>query len=473
VVGASQPAGGPASSRSRTLARVPRDSDAETIAGGGRPQQCFVVMAPGEQGGATIDFDAVFDDLLVPAIHAAGLEPLRADPPTIGGPPLLDRLVIAHYAIFDLTTADANVVYELGVRHAARPYSTVLVGAEIAYTPFHLAPDRVWLYKLDAEGRPADPEGDRAAIVKALRAAVDHDAGSPAFALIDDLPTPDIDRLKTDVFREQARYSSELKQRLEAAREEGIDALNEVERDLGALDHVEAGVIVDLLLSYRAAGDWADMIRLVEALPDQLRRTTLVREQYGLALNRAGRGEDAEAVLIGVLQEHGPSSETLALLGRVYKDRWQAELDSGSDVSAARHLDAAIDAYRRGFEADWRDAYPGINAVTLMELRDPGGSPQQELLPVVRYANRRRIEAGAADYWDHATRLELAVLAHDRADALEGMEAALDAVREGWEPASTANNLSLIRGARARCGENVDWAEEIEDGLKQAAAARG
>ena len=95
-----------------------------------------------------------------------------------------------------------------------------------------------------------------------------------------------------------------------------------------------------------------------------------------------------------VIEEHGESSETLGLLGRVYKDRWEATRE-GSALLAEGHLDQAIDAYRRGFEADWRDAYPGVNAVTLMEIRDPGGAEQQAMVPVVRYANRRRMDAGA------------------------------------------------------------------------------
>ena len=258
---------------------------------------------------------------------------------------------------------------------------------------------------------------DRAAIAGALLAARDATTDSPVFQLVDGLPTPDIDRLKTDVFRDEARYSAEVKERLAHARAAGPGALKEVADDLGRLEDVEAGVLVDLLLSYRATEAWEEMIALVDAMPEPLRRAKLVREQYAFGLNRGGRGGDAERILRGVLDEYGPSSETYALLGRVHKDRWEAELDGGSALRAAGHLDNAIEAYRSGFEADWRDAYPGINAVTLMEIRDPGGTAQQEILPVVRYANRRRIERGAADYWDHATRLELGVLARDKAEA--------------------------------------------------------
>lgn len=456
---------------------MPPQPDAPKVPSGGRPPLCFVVMPFGvkpDGKGGKIDFNAVYEQLLAPAIRSAGLEPLRADEEVVGGiihKPMFERLIIADYAVADLTTANANVFYELGVRHAARPYSTVLVGADVTRTPFDLAPDRVLPYKLDRKGRPADPEGDRQVLETALRAARDAATDSPVFQLIDNLPTPDIDRLKTDVFRDQARYSAEVKQRLATARDEGADALRAVERDLGPLNDVEAGVLIDLLLSYRATSQWEDMIRLVAEMTEPLRRTVLVREQYGFALNRAKRSEDAETVLRGVIEDHGASSETFGLLGRVYKDRWEAELDGGSPLKARGHLDNAIDAYRRGFEADWRDAYPGVNAVTLMELRDPGGPAQQEILPVVRYANRRRIAEGAPDYWDHATRMELAIIAGDRDEAYAGAQAALAVVRETWEPETTARNLALIRESRAQSDKAVDWADELEAELLRAAGA--
>ena len=325
------------------------------------PPLCFVVMPfgvkPDGQGGA-VDFDAVYEQLIAPAIEEAGLYPLRADQELVGGivhKPMFERLILADYAVADLTTVNANVFYELGVRHAVRPYSTVLIGADVKRTPFDLAPDRVRPYSLDHSGRPANAEHDRATLVEALRHSRHATTDSPVFQLIDDLPTPEIDRLKTDVFREQAAYSVQIKRRLTDARAEGPNAVRALEHELGPLEDVEAGVIVDLLLSYRATQAWEDMIRLVEGLLAPLRAAVLIREQYGFALNRAGRREEAEAELRAVVEEHGPSSETYGLLGRVYKDRWEAER-AGSVLRAAGHLDQAIDAYRRGFETDWRDA---------------------------------------------------------------------------------------------------------------------
>jgi MAP3K TRAFs-binding domain len=420
--------------------------------------------------GGSVDFDAVYERLISPAIVKADLQPLRADQELVGGivhKPMFERLILADYAVADLTSANANVFYELGVRHAVRPYSTVLIAADLGRIPFDLAPDRVLAYDLDPGGQPNASDEDVDRLADALLAAREQSTDSPVFQLIDDLPTPQIDRAKTDVFRDQVEYSVSAKRRLAEGRAQGIDSLRQAEQDLGPLEDVEAGILVDLLLSYRALKEWGDMIRLVERMPRPLAQTVLVREQLGFALNRAGRSEEAEQVLREVIDERGPSSETYGLLGRVYKDRWEQE---ESPVRARGLLKQAIDAYRAGFEADWRDAYPGVNAVTLMEILDPGAEEQQRLAPVVRYAVERRLADGRADYWDHATRLELAVIARDEPGATEAASDALAAVREPWEPETTARNLKLIRDARAEQGEQLAWADELEDELRKASS---
>lgn len=49
---------------------------------------CFVLMPFGKKpdaAGVVIDFDAVYKDLIAPAIEGAGLQPIRADEEQIGG----------------------------------------------------------------------------------------------------------------------------------------------------------------------------------------------------------------------------------------------------------------------------------------------------------------------------------------------------------------------------------------------------
>jgi hypothetical protein len=432
---------------------------------------CFVLMPFGEKpgmGGATIDFDAVYNELIKPAIVAAGLLPLRADEEQAGGiihKPMFERLILCEFAVADLTTANANVFYELGVRHAVKPATTILLfAAEGARLPFDVAPVRTLPYRLGADGKPSAAEDDRAELAQLLAAARSGAVDSPVYQLVEGFP--DIQHIKTDVFRERVEYSATIKEKLLAARKQGVEAIQAIEQSLGPLESAEAGVLVDLLLSYRAKSAWDDMIRVAGAMPNPLRRTPLVQEQRAFGLNRAGRGEEAEGVLLELIKTRGPSSETYGLLGRVYKDRWEAALKKGEKILARGLLDKAIDAYVKGFETDWRDAYPGVNAATLMTLRTPPDDRVNHILPVVRYAVERKIASGKPDYWDYATLLELAVLAKDENGAMDALTQALPIIREGWEPETTLRNLRLIYVAfEARC-EAAPWMKDIESELK-------
>jgi tetratricopeptide (TPR) repeat protein len=435
---------------------------------------CFVLMPFGRKpdgNGLTIDFDAVYRDLIAPGITDAGLEPLRADEEVAGGiihKPMFERLVLCEYAVADLTTANANVFYELGVRHAVRPACTVQVFGGNARLPFDVGLLRALPYAIGADGLPAEVEASRAALAKLLREARASGArDSPLYQLLEDYP--DVAHEKTDVFRDRVRIAASVKERLAAARREGIEAVRRAAAELEPLADRDAGVVIDLFLSFRAVKGWEEMVSMAERMPAPLAETVMVQEQLALAQNRAGRGEEAEAVLLRLIERKGPSSETYGILGRVYKDRWDAASKAGDTFAARGHLTRAIDAYLKGFEADFRDAYPGVNAVTLMELRDPPDPRRDELLPVVRYAVGRRVAGGKPDYWDHATRLELAVLARDEAAAAEALGDALAAVREPWEPETTARNLRLIREARERRGEPVPWAAGVERELERRA----
>lgn len=428
---------------------------------------CFVLMPFGtkrDAAGDQVDFDAVYAQVIKPAVEDAGLAPVRADEEQVGGiihKPMFERLILSEYAVADLTLANANVYYELGVRHALRPYSTALVYAAGTRLPFDLGPMRALPYDGHPghESRTAARTALRETLVAARKATID----SPVFQLVDGLRAPEVDRVKTDVFRERVAYSRRVKDRLADARNDAdpADAIRAVQHDLGPLEDVETGILVDLLLSYRSCSAWQDMITLAGAMPETVARSVLVREQYALALNRAGQGEHAERVLETLIDERGPSSETLGILGRVYKDRWQQAKDAGDTIRARGLLTKAIDTYLRGFEADWRDAYPGINAVTLMHLAEPPDERRRELLPVVAYSVKRRIDDGDADYWDHATLLELAVLGKDEDAAVAALTDAVAANREPWEAETTLNNIRQISHAQQRRGDPPAWVADV------------
>jgi hypothetical protein len=441
---------------------------------------CFVMMPSGRKRdgkGREIDFDAVYAEIVQPAIEAAGLEPIRADEGNAGGfvhKPMLERLILCDVMIADLTGADPAVCYELGIRHGVRPSSTVLLFREGAPLPLNAEALLALPYAIDAAGRPSDAGRDGAALLRRLKdcgsQGVDSPLSrmdSPLYRLVSDFTPPDIARLKTDVFRQRVAYDSERKEEMAIARAAGVEALAALEARMNVADE-DPALVVDLLLSYRAVRAWGHMIGLADGMAPELRCTTLVREQLGFALNRAGRSDDARRIIEDLIAERGPSSETNGILGRIHKDRWEEARRNG-DPAVIDHLHDAITAYLAGFEADWRDAYPGINAVTLMEMMDPVDPRQAELLPVVRYAVKRRLAGRSPDYWDHATLLELAVLANDAAAARDALTSALGAIREPWEPETSARNLRLIRDVRVQRGIPAAWIRTIEEQLAAAA----
>ena len=434
---------------------------------------CFVLMPFGRKpsgGGRLIDFDSVYRDVIHCAVEAAGLRPLRADEEEAGGiihKSMFERLVLCEYAVADLTTANANVFYELGVRHAVKPKTTILLYADgVGRLPFDVAPLRALSYPITPEGRPKCAKESRHKLTKRIQASKSgNDSDSPLYQLLDDYPN--VAHEKTDIFRERVAYEEKIKEELFRARLRGREDLLDVEKSLGEIDDLETGVVVDLFLSYRAVKAWNDMIRVAKKMNPVLRQTVLVREQLGFALNRAGRGEDAERVLLDLINDRGPSSETLGILGRVYKDRWELARTQGSKSLAEGLLRKVVDTYLRGFETDWRDAYPGVNVLTFLRILDPKNDEYDVLRPVVGYAVKRKMSASIPDYWDYATCLELCVLDGDKGGAKKALADALGAQREPWESETTLRNIRMIREAKDEVSDSESWIRQIETELEK------
>lgn len=429
---------------------------------------CFVVMPYGvkvDQSGRQVDFDQVYADLIAPGIEKAGMEPYRSDQELLGGTihkSMFERLMLCDYAVADLTSSNANVYYEVGMRHVLRPRSTILIVAKGSQLPFNVGPQRTMEYDLGRGGVP-NPEflqKNVAELASRLEAAREPHEDSPFYQYVSAWPRPDIAHLKADLFQEQVFYSAAYKARLQTVRANSDrDGAKVIETELGDIRDAEPGVVVDLFLTYRDLKCYGEMVGLAERMEKALAASVLIREQLAFALNRLSRRDEAENILKDVIQRHGPSSETFGLLGRVYKDRWQEAVATGRKLAAQGYLQSAIAAYRRGFEADWRDAFPGVNAVTLMDIA--GDPDKDELLPVVRYAARQRLTQGSPDYWDYATLMELAVMADNERESVDMLMACLPKLRHSWMAETTIANLTMIGDARAGRGEATDWIMEL------------
>ena len=95
---------------------------------------CFVVMGFGKKKdpatNRTIDLDATYKKIIRPAVEQAGCKCIRAD--EIVESAIIDKSMYAlldhaDVVIADISTYNPNAIYELGVRHGLRPYSTIII----------------------------------------------------------------------------------------------------------------------------------------------------------------------------------------------------------------------------------------------------------------------------------------------------------------------------------------------------------
>ena len=427
----------------------------------------FVAMPFGKKPDATrtvtIDFDAIYERAIKPALARFDVVAIRADEERSGGVihlPMFERLLLAEVAIVDVTIDNANVFYELGVRHAARPGTTIITSAKEGALPFDIAMLRAIPYRL--EGGVLSPESAAAfadALAGRLSDVLARSAGadSPLFQLIPGFPGITLPLDYKSTFRDRADELQRLREQLDAAcllagpaRTEAIAA---VERELGRIGEDDLEPALDVLTAYRDAGAFDAVIALADRITAGLRRPNVaVSQLLAFALNRRNAGNDRDraiAVLDGVIASDGISAETAGLMARVYKERFE-EARVRDPFLAAGYLQHAIEWYRRGFSADPRAYYPGVNLCTLLTI-DASDEALLELrrtLPVVAFAIDRLGGVSSTDYWVVASVFELAVIGNDwtlATRALSRMRTLAGA--QPWMLQSSAKNLALLHAA--------------------------
>jgi len=191
--------------------------------------KCFVVMPfgvkPRNDGtNRNYNFDKVYRVIIQRAISNVKMQPLRADE-TEGSriihadmfKDLRDRPVV----LVDLSLLNANVLYELGIRHVMSPTGTVLMANEetVKKLPFDIALSRTISYRYDGEYLDWD-EVER--VIPQLQAALEEarrgTPDSPVYAFLeqvlspsagkrDDIPADDSKNIYADLDDYQKKFA--------------------------------------------------------------------------------------------------------------------------------------------------------------------------------------------------------------------------------------------------------------------------
>src|SRR4051794_24884131 len=99
---------------------------------------CFVIMGFNEKTAyygpkkkpRVLNLDKTYENIIRPSILDAGHTCIRADEimhSTMIEKPMYENLLGADIVVADISTSNANALYELGIRHALRPRATIVM----------------------------------------------------------------------------------------------------------------------------------------------------------------------------------------------------------------------------------------------------------------------------------------------------------------------------------------------------------
>ena len=295
----------------------------------------------------------------------------------------------ADLVVADLSIHNANVFYELGIRHGVRPNATFLLRAKSDRKyPFDLQTDRYLTYDT------ANPAASVVALAEALDATLNSGrTDSPVYQLLPNLRAPDPATLRV--------VPSEFMKR-------SISREGKLRGDLRLLAY-EARSFPWASLGLRAVGRAQFLIkatlgdrdvRMAESAPAERRRGQSAARhalpEVGIGLTEDGRAfTKSNAAIQRVIDSPEPNSwdmaEAYALKARNIKTRWLKRLEAktGADAQIAAlrssELEAAFEAYASGFAQDRNHFYSGLNALSpTAHAHRPGASATGRMVGSVR-----------------------------------------------------------------------------------------
>jgi hypothetical protein len=334
---------------------------------------CFVIMGFGEKTDfqsspqRVLNLNKTYASIIKPAVTEAGHTCIRADEiihSTVIDKPMYDNLLEADLVIADLSTSNANAIYELGIRHALRPQRTIVMAENNFSFPFDL--NHLSIVKYEHLGK--DIGFDEVMRVRGIlkdkitvllgSAEVD----SPVFLFI-----PTLKPASLPVAGTAATPAAAAPQPAPSSRP------------------TDSSSFAELLEKFRAAKraaneapDWATPLELLGRLKTMQPTDPYILQQLALATYKHERPDkkvsliQAKIILGDLAPQTSSDAETVGLWGAIHKRLWE-ELKSNDD------LDEAVRAYARGYYIK-TDYYNGINFAFMLNVRAASSTGEDALV---------------------------------------------------------------------------------------------
>ncbi|MGY3586199.1 Flp pilus assembly protein TadD [Bradyrhizobium sp. USDA 4341] len=317
---------------------------------------CFVIMPFGSKpvGGKTVDFDALYSDIFLPAISSVDLpeggklNPHRTDQDFFTGDikfEMFQYLEYSRFALADISGLNFNVAYELGVRHCAREAGTAIFRQEKTAPPFDISSIKAFPYEYEPAG---EAEKARALIARVLTES-----------LVRNRPDSPV-RLALNAQRESGQIDDLLAQAENAIRNLDFPGAMDIYRQAVAADPGNPLPKMKLGLLCKKNDIWDEALQ-------QFTDATAVTPRYSEAWRERGIAENEVAEQNGKQLDARPAPGELSVrkaieLNQKGFDAWGA---LGGILKRAKRFTEALAAYEQSMKVSGSHPYPLLNALGL------------------------------------------------------------------------------------------------------------
>ena len=322
---------------------------------------CFVVMGFGTKTDytkpKTFNLDKTYRNIIKPAALAAGLECVRADEIVHSGNinvPMYEQLLKADVVVADVSTYNCNAFYELGVRHALRPYTTIIISEDGLTFPFDLGQIAIRKYHHLGEGIDYDEvermQKELSEAMKIISNSATDD--SPVYTFVKDLKPPMLtvaEAIASAAATLPLQTGSIFDLAAGSAGNPTLSVLmQQAEKALQKENFIEAKTL------------YADLHEKVPNDVSVVHKLTLATYKAKIPTEMEALKE-ARALLDGLNPGESTDTETLGLLQAVEKRLWNLAGDRSD-------LEKAIWSSEKAFYLK-NDFYNGINLAFLYNVR--------------------------------------------------------------------------------------------------------
>jgi hypothetical protein len=411
----------------------------------------------------TFDLDKSYRYIIKPAVEAAGYACVRADEIQHAGNinvPMYEQLWEADLVIADLSTANLNAFFELGVRYGLKPRTTIVIAEKGFKIPFDMG--QVVIRHYEHLGKGID-YGEVERMKKALTEACQEVAkaertDSPVYTFLRNITPPALSAIAEAGVATAQTHT-------EAALAKAKDKHETAALTMPFAALMQAAMAARAQGEFKTARDILGGIRAVQgdAVDD------FVLQQLAVATYKAKDPDpltaliNARAILAPLKPDASSDVETLGIWGAIHKRLF--ELGGTPEIPRTRALDTAIWAYEKGFYLK-DDYYNGINFAFLLNTRaaeSTGDDATADRVQARRVRQRvlalcdRCLTTGIKgesertqaeeEYWVRATRVE-ALFGLGR---LDESNVEFDKAKkmtpppEGWMIASTSEQLGKLK----------------------------